>query len=130
MAFADIDQTLADVLEILGLPADAPRWVELVRRKLERLPVIAGDAMVEKVEGWIESYQAAEAASFAGADQGGLIKADVLEWEPGRRNAGHEANMRRYGQRILQALFIPAERAEIVRENGGSLGGNSVRINR
>lgn len=130
MAFADIDQTRADVLEILGLPADAPRWVELVQRKLERLPVIAGDAMVLKVEGWIEQYQAAETALFTGADQAGLIKADVLEWEPGARYAGHKGSMQLYAKRLLNALFIPCERTEIVRENGGMLGGNSVRINR
>lgn len=130
MSWTDIDQTRADVLEILGLPADAPRWVELVQRKLERVPVIAGQSMVEKVEGWIEQYQAAEAALFAGADQGGLIKADVLEWEPGSRNAGHKATMGLYAKRLLNALFVPTERAEIVRENGGMLGGNSVRIAR
>ncbi|MBD1918861.1 MULTISPECIES: hypothetical protein [Cyanophyceae] len=130
MPFADIEQTRADVLEILGLPADAPRWVELVQRKLERVPVIAGEAQVAKIEGWIENYQKAEAAIFAGADQAGLIKADVLEWALGSRYAGHEANMRRYAKRLLNALFIPCERREIERENGGSLGGNSVRINR
>lgn len=130
MPWADINQTKADVLEILGLPADAPRWVELVQRKLERVPVIVGEAQVVKIEGWIAQYQTAETAKFTGAEQAGLVKADVLEWALGERNAGHEANMRFYANRLLNALFIREERAEIVRESGGMLGGNTVRISR
>ena len=38
MPWTNLEQTKVDVITILGLPADAPRWVELVQRKLERLP--------------------------------------------------------------------------------------------
>lgn len=127
MPWTDIDQTKVDVIAILALPADAPRWVELVERKLERLPVISGEAIIPTVEGWITAWKAAEVALDAGADQGGLIQADVLAWEPGGRNAGHVAAMNRYAKKILNVLFTPDERREIEREMGS---GNRVRINR
>lgn len=127
MPWADIDQTRVDVITILGLPAEAPRWVELVQRKLERLPIISGEPIIETVEGWITAWKAAETALDAGADQGGLIQADVLRWDSGSRNAGYTDIMNRYSQRILRALFTPDERREIEREAGM---GNRVRINR
>jgi hypothetical protein len=120
MPWTDIDQTKVDVITILGLPADAPRWVELVQRKLERLPIISGEPIIATVEGWITTWKAAETALDAGADQGGLIQADVLRWEPGGRNAGHQNLMDRYALRILRTLFTPDERREIEQEMGRS----------
>jgi hypothetical protein len=129
MPWTDITQTQSDVIEILGLPAEAPKWGDFVLRKLERIETLRGQTMVAKVEGWITEWKAAETALDDAADQAGLIKADVLEWAPGSRTAGHEARMKRYALRLLNALFIPDERAEIIRMSA-TLGGNSVRIQR
>jgi len=127
MAWVDPNKTRVDVCTILGLPVAAPRWVEWVQRGMNNVETYGGERATGLVESWIEGYYTAETALNTGADQAGLIKADVLEWEPGYRQSGYQNEMKRFQGLILRTLFTEPERTQIMREGIGLKSGIALR---
>ncbi len=119
------------VLNALGLPVVAPRWVEFVDEALGRAENYGGEDAVTRIEGYLTKYESAESTRNSEASSSALIRADVLEWESGQRNAGYEVEMIHYRDLVLASLFISEERESIYIESayfGRSPGTKSNRV--
>lgn len=127
MAWVDLAKTKIDICLILGLPVSAPRWVDWVERAMVNAEARGGAALTELIEGYVTNFRTAETALSEGADQAGLIKADVLEWALGARQSGYTSEMKRIQTIILNTLFTEPERAQIRREGIGISGGIPLR---
>lgn len=90
----------------LGLPIIAPAYVEYVERALIDAEAYGGATAVSLIEGYLAQYEAAQTAVHAESANAGLIRADVLEWQPGARVAGHQQEMQRLRRLIADALAI------------------------
>ncbi|HEY9737535.1 MAG TPA: hypothetical protein V6D06_14675 [Trichocoleus sp.] len=120
--------TKARVMAALRLPQAAPRWWELVQDAMDRVEALSGGSSIGYVEGLLTAIEAAKAAIASGATDAALIRADVLEWQPGQRNAGFSQELASKKEDLICALFTEPEQVQIRRIAGGS--GNKVRIRR
>ncbi|MBD2261362.1 hypothetical protein [Pseudanabaena sp. FACHB-2040] len=120
--------TKARIMAALRLPQAAPRWWELVEDAMTRVEMLSGGSSIGYVEGLLTSIEAAKTAIASGAGDSALVRADVLEWQPGQRNAGFSQELAGKKEDLICALFTEPEQVQIRRIASGS--GNRVRIRR
>lgn len=116
MAFAD--GTRDRVMGVLGLPVVSPFWVQQVDDALDRASNYGGVAAESRISGYLDSYESAETSLNADAGDAGIKRLDVIEYFENSATMGYSKEMHRYRQLILNALFIPEERQQIIRESG------------
>ncbi|MBD2156229.1 hypothetical protein [Leptolyngbya sp. FACHB-16] len=112
--------TLDAVMDALSLPVVAPIWVEFTQGALDRVANYGGEPAIARIEEYVVKYQEAEENRNAAAGDAFMTRADVVEWEPGGQVKGFQNEQVYYADKILKALFLPSEQAEIRRMMGGS----------
>jgi hypothetical protein len=90
----------------LELPVTAPGYVEYVERALIDAENYGGEVAVTQIEGYLTQYETAQTALNTGAKDGGLIQADVLRWDSGRRLQGYKDEMQRLKMLIAKVLLL------------------------
>nr|WP_290224174.1 hypothetical protein [Trichocoleus desertorum] len=101
------------VMGALELPVTV-YYVQRVQDALNHAEVHGGEDAVSRIEGYLDKYETQESALDQGADQAGLIKADVLEWSVGGKTQGYKAAIARLRKQIAKALLLDS----LVRGNG------------
>lgn len=117
------------ILNCLGLPVVAPRWIEYVQESMDRAANYGGETAIARIEGYLTKYETAETTRNTQAGASALIRADVLEWEAGKRNSGYETEMMHYRNLVLSSLFLAEERESVMVESP-YFGGSNVRTNK
>lgn len=112
--------TLDAVMDALSLPVVAPLWVQYTQDALNRVANFGGETAIARIEGYVAKYQAAEAARNEAAGDAFMVRADVVEWEPGGQVKGFQYEQAYYADKLLKTLFLPSEQIEIRRMMGGS----------
>ncbi len=90
----------------LELPITAPAYVEYVERALMDAETYGGEAAVTMIEGYLTQYEAAQTALNAGANEAGLVRADVLEWDVHKKMGGYKEEMQRLKMRLAKVLLL------------------------
>lgn len=98
-------ETCDAIMGILELPVTV-YYVQQVQDALAHAEVHGGDAAVARIENYVAQYQVLENTMADEVGNASLIKADVLEWTPGGKTAGHKSQMSRLQRQIASSLLL------------------------
>jgi hypothetical protein len=98
--------TKVKIMMALELPITVPAYVEYVERALLDAETYGGEAAVTAIENYLTQYEAAQTKLNQESANAGLIKADVLEWQPGARTGGFKQEMQRLRSLIANTLLL------------------------
>lgn len=94
------------IMMALELPITVPAYAESVNRALIDAEAYGGEATVGLIEGYLTQFETAQANLNSGSANAALVRADLLEWVPGQRNAGYQQEMRRLRNLIAKVLLL------------------------
>lgn len=98
--------TKVRVMMALELPLNVPAYVQHVQEALFSAETYGGDAAVTAIESYLTQYETAQTSLNSDSGNGGLIRADVLEWSPGGKTAGLQTEMGRLQMKIAKVLML------------------------
>lgn len=104
MPFAE--DTKVRVMMALELPLNIPAYVQYVQEALTSVETYGGDVAVTKIEALLTQFEAAQTGLNAESANAGLIRADVLEWQPGGKSGGYQKEMSRLRTTIASVLML------------------------
>ena len=104
MPFAE--DTKVRVMMALKLPLNVPSYVQHVQEALTSVETYGGDIAVTKIEALLTQYETAQTKLNAESGDGSLIRADVVEWQPGGKTSGDRSEMQRLRTTNAKVLML------------------------
>lgn len=98
--------TKVRIMMALELPIVVPAYVQTVERSLLDAEVYGGETVVTLIEGYLTQFEAAQTSLNGEAANVGLIQADVLRWESGKKTQGYLNEMARLRSLIAKVLML------------------------
>lgn len=98
--------TKAKICIALELPVTVPSYLQEVDRAMTDALAYGSETVVTQIEGYLTQYFAAQTSLNSEAGNAGLIRADVLEWQPNTRSAGYKQEMGRLRMSIAKILLL------------------------